>query len=66
MCKNRYTKNGKFEFDNLFLENSTEDVVLGVTIENKLAFDCHNENICRKAGQKILKSIVVNISNKLS
>ena len=53
MCKSRYTKNGKFEFDNLFLENSTEDVVLGVTTENKLAFDCHNENICRKAGQKL-------------
>ena len=34
MCISRNTENDKFEFDNLLLENSKEDVVLGVTIDN--------------------------------
>ena len=37
----RNSENGKFEFDNLFLENSKEEVILGVTIGNKLTFDSH-------------------------
>ena len=28
-------------------------IVLGVTIDNKLTFDSHIKNICRKAGQKL-------------
>ena len=31
MCVGRNTENGKFEFDNLLLWNSKEEVVLGVT-----------------------------------
>ena len=50
MCIGRNTENDKFEFDNLILENSKEDVVLGVTIGNTLTFDSHIKNICRKAG----------------
>ena len=53
MCIGRNTENDKFEFDNLLLENSKEEVVLGVTIENKLTFDSHIKNICREAGQKL-------------
>ena len=49
----RNTENDEFEFDNLLLENSKEEVVLGVTIDNKLTFDSHIKNICRKAGQKL-------------
>ena len=49
----RNTENDKFEFDNLLLENSKEEVVLGVTIDNKLTFDSHIKNICRKTGQKL-------------
>ena len=53
MSIGRNTENGKFEFDNLLLENSKEEVVLGVTIGNKLTFDSHIKNICRKASQKL-------------
>ena len=56
MCVYRNTENDKFEFDNVLSENSKEEVVLGVTIGNKLSkltFDSHIKNICRKAGQKL-------------
>ena len=53
MCIGRNIENDKFEFDNLLLENSKEEVVLGVTIDNKLTSDSHIKNICRKAGQKL-------------
>ena len=50
MCIGRNTENGKLEFDNLFLENSKEEVVLGVIIDNKLTFDSRIKSICIKAG----------------
>ena len=56
MCVYRNTENDKFEFDNVLSENSKEEVVLGVTIGNKLSeltFDSHIKNIRRKAGQKL-------------
>ena len=34
MCSGKNTENDKFEFDNLLLESSKEEVVLGVTIDN--------------------------------
>ena len=64
MCIGRNTENGKFEFDNLLLENSKEEVVLGVTIDNKLTFDSHIKNICRKAGQK--PGALLRITNHLN
>ena len=51
MCIGRNIWNGKLEFDDLFLENSKEDV-LRVAIENTLTFDSHIKNTCRKADQK--------------
>ena len=47
MCIGRNSENEKFDFDNLVLENTKEDFVLGVTIDNKLTFDSHIKNICR-------------------
>ena len=38
MCRGRNTENDKFEFDNLLLQNSNKEVVLVVTIDNKLIF----------------------------
>ena len=35
------------------LENSKEEVILGITIDNKLTFDSHIKSMCRKAGQKL-------------
>ena len=64
MCIGKNTKNGKFGFDNLILENSKEEVVLGVTIDNKLTFDSHMKNICRKAGLKL--GALLRITNYLN
>ena len=47
------TKNDKLEFDNLLLENSKKQIVLGATIDNKLTFDSHFKIICRKASLKL-------------
>ena len=52
MCISRNTENDTFEFEIASL-NSKEEVVLGVTINNKLTFDSHIKSICRKAGQKL-------------
>ena len=62
MCIGRNTENDKF--DNLPLENSKEEVVLGVTIDNKLTFDSHIKSICRKAGQKL--GALLRITNYLN
>ena len=40
------------KFENVCLENSKE-VILGITIDNKLTFDSHIKSMCRKAGQKL-------------
>ena len=47
----------------MFLENCKEEVILGITIDNKLTFYSHIESICRKAGQK--PSALFNISSYL-
>ena len=60
----RNTEDNKFEFDNLLLENSKEEVVLGITIDNKLTFDSHIKNTCRKAGQKL--GALLRITNYLN
>ena len=53
MCISRNSENDKLEFDNWLLENSKE-VVLGVTIDNKLTLDSHIKKLCRKASQNKL------------
>ena len=57
-------KNDNIEFDNLLLENSKKEVVLGVTIDNKLIFDSHIKNVCRKASQKL--GALLGITNHLN
>ena len=47
----------------MFLENSKEEVVLGITIDNKLTFDSHVKSICQKAVQKL--SLLSRISSYL-
>ena len=64
MCIVRNAKNDKFKSDNLFLENSKEEVVLGVTIDNKLTFKSYIKNICRKTGQKL--GALLRITNYLN
>ena len=64
ICIGRKTENDKFEFGALLLENSQEEVVLGVTIDNKLTFDSLIKNICRKASQKL--GALLRITNYLT
>ena len=61
MCVGRNTENDKFEFDNLLLGNSKEEVVLVVTIDDKLIFDIH---IRRTADQKL--GALLRITNYLN
>ena len=51
MCIGTNTENDKSAFDNLFFENSKEEVLLGITVDNKLTFNSHIKNICFKKGQ---------------
>ena len=52
MCIGKSKENDAFTFGNIFLKNSKEEVILGLTIDNKLSFDKHVKKICRKASQK--------------
>ena len=61
MCLGKNSNNDRFAFDNLCLENSNEEVILGVTIDDKVTFDSHIKNICRKAGQKLC--VLSSVSN---
>ena len=46
-------KNDTCNFENnVTLKNSKEEVILRLTIDNKLSFDNHVKKICRKASQK--------------
>ena len=53
MCIGENAESDTFKFENVCLENSKEEVILGITIDNKLTFDSHIKSICRKAGQKL-------------
>ena len=64
MCNDKNTENDKLEFDNFRLENSKEEVVFGVTIDNKLKFDSNIKNISRKDGQKL--GTLLRITNDLN
>ena len=53
MCIGKNTESDIFKFENVCLENSKEEVILGITIDSKLTFDSHIKSMCRKAGQKL-------------
>ena len=42
-----------FSYNNLTIKNVSEEKILGITIDNKLNFKSHLENICKKANQKL-------------
>ena len=52
MCLGNNTVNETFLCHNIFIENSKEQKILGVTII-KLNFNCHIGELCKKASQKI-------------
>ena len=51
MCLGKNKESNTFNFENKFLKNCKE-VILGLTIDNKLSFDNHVKKISRKASQK--------------
>ena len=53
MCIGKNTESDIFEFEDVCLENSKEEGILGITIDNKLTFDSQIKSICRTAGQKL-------------
>ena len=53
VCIGKKTESGIFKFENVCLGNNKEEVILRITIDNKLTFDSHIKSICRKAGQKL-------------
>ena len=65
VCIDGNTENDKFDFNNLLLENGKEEVVLGVTIDNKLTFESHIKNISRKADQKLRALLRIQIILKI-
>ena len=42
-----------FYYDNLTLQNTNVERILGVTIDRKLKFHQHIKKMCRKADQKL-------------
>ena len=52
MCHGKNKESDTFGFRNISLKNSKEEVILGLTTDNKLSFDNHIKKICRKAIQK--------------
>ena len=53
ICLEQNTVNETFVYDNAKMENSKEEIILGVIIDNKLRFKSHVKNLCKKAPQKI-------------
>ena len=54
MCLFKDTKNETFIFNNFIFNNSYEEKVFEITIDNKLSFKSHIKTLCKKAVQKIL------------
>ena len=51
LCKNR--KNEIFIFRYSIMDNSKEEKILDVTVDNKLTSSSHIRELCKKASQKI-------------
>ena len=70
MCPGNKAENETFLFPNILMENSEEQKVLGVIIDNKLNFKSHISELCKKTSQKIaalsrLSSYLSNSEKKL-
>ena len=53
MCIGKDGKNETFTFKDVCYKSSKEEVILGITIDNKLSFDSHIRKMCKKSGQKL-------------
>ena len=64
MCIGREGKNNTFTFKDVCYKNSKEEVILGITIDNKLNFDNHIRNMYKKSGQAINAVSRISFLNK--
>ena len=53
ICLGKDMKNETFIFNNFIFNNSNEEKILRITIDNKLTFESHINILCRKAEQKM-------------
>ena len=53
MCIGREVENETFTLRDICYKNSYEEVILGITIDNKLNFDSHMRKMCKNSGQKL-------------
>ena len=53
ICLGKDMKNETFIFNNFIFNNSNEEKILQITIDNKLTFESHINILCRKAEQKM-------------
>ena len=53
MCIGREVENETFTLRDISYKNSYEEVILGITIDNKLNFDSHMRKMCKNSGQKL-------------
>ena len=57
MCIGKNTESDIFRFENICLENSKEEIILGITNDNKLTFASHIKSICREASASAKKHL---------
>ena len=65
MCLENNTENETFLFFNILMENSKEQIILGVTIDNKLNFKSHISELCKRLLRKLqlyLDCLVISIT----
>ena len=53
MCLDKDTENETFILNNFIFNNSNEEKILGITIDDKLTCKSHIELLCIKAAQKM-------------
>ena len=53
MCIDKEGENEAFAFEDVCYKNSKEEVILRITIDNKLNFDSHIRKMCKNSGQKL-------------
>ena len=64
MCLGKNTENETFTFKDTIMNNSKEEKILGVIIDNRLTFSSHIRELCKKTSQKM--SDLTRTSNQLN
>ena len=64
MCHGKNTENETFVFKDIIMNNSKEEKIFGVTVDNRLTFSSHIRKLCIKNSQKI--SSLKRISNPIN